>query len=91
MESVRKASLEWISLAIQRQTPQEQQPAELAESLLTIAEQFDVPVEAVREWIDRQEHNQQISAREFSYWAKACDATREMERQRDAEDWRDDG
>lgn len=69
-KTVREASIEWVSLAIQRVDPGERQPRQLAEELLSIIEDTEVTVE---ELIDRfiEEHrgNAAISARECREWA----------------------
>lgn len=82
MQSVREASIEWLSLTIQKERPETQQPAELAAKLLEVAERYAIPVEDVRNWIQEQKPYEHITAHRLTYWARSYDATRAMQRRR---------
>lgn len=77
-ERLRAASIEWLSLTIQREKPGEPQPRQLAEELHQIAYDQDVPIEDVVKWIAH--HEGEISTRQFAYWAVAYDTVRQMQR-----------
>ncbi len=48
---VREAAVEWVHRVIGSQWPHEQRPDELAESLVAVAEKYDVPDEALIQWL----------------------------------------
>ena len=80
MESVREASIEWVSLKLQEARPREPSPRKRAEQLVTVAEEFEIPVEDLRKWIEQQPPYRPVTAEEFGFWAKGYDAVRAMER-----------
>jgi len=69
MSSVREASIEWVSLAIQKEDPNEAQPRQLAEQFIEIAEAEDVPIEDLVRWIHAHHDRTYLSPREFAHWA----------------------
>ncbi len=67
MQSVRNASVDWIRTHIIELWPDEQQPGEVAESLVAIAAEQDIPVEQVIEWLHEQQGNGfELSSARFS-------------------------
>ena len=67
MQTVRNASVDWIRIHIIELWPEEQQPAEVAESLVALATEQDVPVEQVIEWLHEQHGNGfELSSTRFS-------------------------
>lgn len=66
MAAVREASIEWVSLAIQKEDPSERDPRQLAEQLVEIAEARDVPIERLVQWVHMQHNSGYISPREFA-------------------------
>lgn len=78
MSQVRQAAIEWVSLTLQKERPGTPKPREQAEALLEIAEDFYVPVEELRKWIQQQDAHTTIDTHSFQNWAKAYDATRAM-------------
>ena len=67
MQSVRNASVDWIRTHIIELWPDEQQPGEVAESLVALAAEQDIPVEQVIEWLHEQQGNGfELSSARFS-------------------------
>ncbi len=70
--NVREASLEWISLAIQKHRADlpETWAATFAEEFLVIAEEYDVLVESACEWIHQHNPLTETSLGEFERFAR---------------------
>lgn len=69
MTEVKQAALEWVEAVIREQLPAEQQPRELASSLCAIAENQEVPIEAVVQWLNYQQMGKEFSPAAFARWA----------------------
>ena len=72
---VREASIEWISLALQKHRPSQQHPETRAEILLEVAEHYGITVEATIE---------SIKAENFEHHARAEHAM-QQKRERDSQ------
>ena len=77
MTSTRDVSLHWVAerLALMRPDEDRSDLAGRAEALVTIAERYRVPVEALIEWIDRKAPDKQWSAVE---WRRFCELYRRV-------------
>lgn len=69
--TVREASIQWISLAIQSERPHEKLPEQLADELLRTAESEDIPVEDLAKWIHMLPEQVEISVIACERWARA--------------------
>ena len=70
--NTREASLHWVAARLALVLPEISLPRleEHAEALVLIAEQYSVPMEALIEWIDREEPSKQWAATE---WRSFCE------------------
>lgn len=67
MQNVREASVAWVRTHIVELWPDEQQPGEVAESLVAIATSEGVPIEQVIEWLHQHEYKgYELSSAQFS-------------------------
>lgn len=66
MTRLRKAVLDWVERTVVAEWPQEQKPDELAETLVSIGEHFQVPDEVLIQWLH-------LNAPCVPAWRRCCE------------------